>query len=426
MSNLFAGWPKDRLGQVYTAYMPPSTEVCDNYFHFPPREHYKPSQYRAMRILGWDGRSPLQQSRSVAVMQTASRSRPGMAKLYSHMSALPDLSPVRSTRQMEEWVEDFRPDLIYSMLGSIRMTRIAALVARTCNVPIVPHFTDDWAATLYDSGQLFGRANRAMQAGIHDIISMSPLGMVISSPMAKEYEKRYGIPFFPFMNCADETYFSTAAAKIEPESEIRLAYVGALHLNRWKSLLDIGVCLGELDRSGVKTRLVIHSPQRDLDAYGCHFAGIPQVQLGPSLESWQVPHALHSASVLVHVESFDEEIRRYTHYSISTKIPQYLAAARPILGYGPSEVASINHIREAQAGLTVGVSDRSQLLRALAELCSDSRLRAQLGQNGAAFARREHAKESVAFRFAATLRSAMDPQKAVSNGGQGAAKGGAA
>ncbi len=413
LSNLFSGWPKDRLGQVYTGNIAPSTEVCENFFHFPPKDHYLPIQYYSMRMLGWNGHTPLQQSRPIAAVQAAAENRPGMAKAYAQLRATADLSPIRVPRQLTEWMRDFRADLVYSMLGSVRLTKITGLAARTCGVPVVPHFTDDWPATLYDNGELFGRADRAVQEAVARLIRLAPLGMVISQPMAQEYGRRYRIPFSAFANCVDETFFATPHDTSDQQPVTELVYVGALHLNRWQSLRDIGAALDSVAEAGLPVRLTIHAPERDLAQYRRHFAHLGRVRLGPSLTSDEVPAALHSAAVLVHIESFDEEIRRYTRYSVSTKIPQYLASGRPILGYGPAEVASMNHIREADAGVIVGTTDTAALVRGLSELCRDAALRQRLARNGIEFARQEHAKDGVAARFAATLRSAARAESAV-------------
>ncbi|MGC5286517.1 glycosyltransferase family protein [Micromonospora sp. DT231] len=406
LSNLFSGWPKDRLAQVHTGNIPPTTEVCENFFHFPPRDHYLPIQYYAMRMSGWNGRTPLQQSRPIAAVHAAAESRPTMAKIYAQLRATADLSPIRVPPTLIEWMRGFRPDVVYSMLGSVRLTRITALAARTCGVPVVPHFTDDWPATLYDNGELFGRADRSVQETIARLIRLAPLGMVISQPMAQEYARRYGVPFSPFANCVDETFFAPPRGEAEQRETTELVYVGALHLNRWESLRDIGAALDGLAAAGLPVRLTIHAPEPDLTRYAGHFAPLARVRLGPSLNSDEVPAALHGADVLVHIESFDEEIRRYTRYSVSTKIPQYLASGRPILGYGPAEVASMHHIQEADAGVIVGTDDTAALVRGLTDLCRDAALRERLARNGTAFARREHAKENVAARFAATLGSA--------------------
>ncbi|MFF0467970.1 glycosyl transferase family 1 [Micromonospora zamorensis] len=406
LSNLFSGWPKDRLGQVHTGNITPSTEVCEKYFKFPPRDHYLPIQYYSMRMLGWNGHTPLQQSRPIAAVHAAAETRPTMAKIYAQLRATADLSPIRVPPALIAWMRDFRPDVVYSMLGSVRLTRITALAARACGVPVVPHFTDDWPATLWANGELFGRADRAVQESIAKLIRLAPLGMVISQPMAEEYARRYQIPFSPFVNCVDETFFAAPRGKANQQGMTELVYVGALHLNRWESLRDIGAALDGVAEAGLPVRLTIHAPEKDLAQYGKHFAHLQRVRLGPSLASDEVPAALRAASVLVHIESFDPEIRRYTRYSVSTKIPQYLASGRPILGYGPAEVASMNHIREADAGVIVGTNDSATLVRDLTDLCRDAALRERLARNGIDFARQEHARENVAARFAATLRAA--------------------
>jgi glycosyltransferase involved in cell wall biosynthesis len=179
-------------------------------------------------------------------------------------------------------------------------------------------------------------------------------------------------------------------------------------LDRWKSLQKIAIALEEINLSGSPARLTIYSPAEDLARYRNAFAGQRTVQLGGSLTSGEVPAVLRDADILIHVESFAEETRRYTRYSLSTKIPQYLAAGRPILGYGPAEVASMEHIRSTEAGIVVGVEDTAMLVDQLMSLCFDGALRERLAHNGLAYARQHHRKEQVAARFAAVLREAAD------------------
>ncbi|MFI2711455.1 glycosyl transferase family 1 [Micromonospora sp. NPDC018662] len=405
LSNLFTGWPKDRLAQVYTSTrITPSTDVCENYYPYAPREHYHPAQYYGMRMLGWNGRSPLQQSRAVAMVEKASSRRQSMARLYSHIRTTADLSPVQVSAGLARWMRAFQPDLIYSMLGSVRLTRIAAAAARTLTIPIVPHFTDDWPATLYANGELFGLANRTARHAIHQLLHHAPLGMVISQPMADEYTHRYHIPFTPFANCVDDTYFAPPPPPTPQPHPTELVYIGALHLNRWESLRDIGTALDTITGTGHPARLTIHAPADDLHQYGKHLTHLPRIRLGNPLPAHHVPTALHNADILVHVESFNPDIRRYTRYSISTKIPQYLAASRPILGYGPTEVASMNHIRTANAGITIG--DPTTLTHHLTTLCQDPHLRHQLAHNGHTYARHHHTTTTVTHHFATTLNTA--------------------
>ena len=52
------------------------------------------------------------------------------------------------------------------------------------------------------------------------------------------------------------------------------------------------------------------------------------------------------ADSLLHVEAFDEKSKKSTRLSVSTKIFEYLYAGKIILGYGPSDVASMEYLRD--------------------------------------------------------------------------------
>ncbi|WDQ00493.1 glycosyl transferase family 1 [Micromonospora chalcea] len=410
LSNLFHGWPRDRLAQIYTANAVPSTDVCDEYFHFGPSERYLPAQYRTLRLLGWDGSSSFPKMPAIAAVRDAADRRRGAARLYSYLCAADDLTPPRFTARLDGWVREFRPDVVYSMLGSVRLARLVAHCARVARVPVVPHFTDDWPATLYAGGEFLGAGARAVRRAIGRLIESAPLGMAISRPMADEYERRYGIPFSVFLNSVGEEFFQARTTQSEPAAPgrpIRLVYVGALHLERWRSLHAIATAVESITAAGTPMSLHVHCPAEDQARHGHLFDGLAHTRVGPALLPDEVPGALHGADVLIHVESFGERLRRYTRYSVSTKIPQYLAAGRAILGFGPSEVASMAHIRTADAGVIVGVQEPSALLDGLRRLSRHAE-REAFGRHGFEYAVRHHRKSQVAAHFASVLQSAVD------------------
>ena len=75
-----------------------------------------------------------------------------------------------------------------------------------------------------------------------------------------------------------------------------------------------------------------------------------------------------SSDFLVHAESFDSENKKVTMLSISTKIPEYLSSNRCIVAIGPSEIASINLIKENDLGIVlsdyVTLEQNAQILAA--------------------------------------------------------------
>ncbi|NLU78825.1 glycosyltransferase family 4 protein [Micromonospora sp. HNM0581] len=408
LSNLFHGWPKDRLAQVYTSPSEPSTEVCTEFLHFPPREHYPRPQYLALRMLGWNGTGPVQSMPALTAVRDAADRRSTVAAWYTHLVALGDLSPLHLPSRVTNWMRQYRPDVVYSMLGSVRLTRLAAHAARHCRVPVVPHFTDDWPATLYGRRELGGFAASRLHAAVRDLVGLAPCGMAISGPMAEEYQRRYGIPFDVFTNSVDADFFAAPPPPVTPARDrpANLVYVGALHLGRWRSLRTIAAGAAAISTAATPVRLTVHCPTEDAERYGREFAGIPGVHFGRSLASHEVPAVLAEADILVHVESFAEDTRRYTHYSVSTKIPQYLAAGRPIFGHGPAELASMAYVRSAGAGIVVGTPEEDVVTEQLWKLCLDSSSWHEFGRNGRAHAERHHRRERVATRFAEVLRQA--------------------
>ncbi|MGW4498549.1 glycosyl transferase family 1 [Micromonospora sp. NPDC004336] len=403
LSNLFHGWPADRLAQVHTVDRARCTDVCTSFYHFGLRNY--PVDHGLRRLLGAAG-GPVGSALASGGAMPASRG--GRSRLMAQVRAVADLTPCRFPDDLGPWLRRHQPDLVYSFLGSVRVNRLAVRIARDLGIPLVPHFMDDWPRTNYGSGELFGLARVSLLRTLRAAVRIAPRGMCISQPMAEEYQRRYGIPFGAFANCVDDAAFAAHpaddAARV-PSEAIELVYVGGLHLGRWQTLARLAEVLDRLAGDPPVPRLTIYAPERDLSQFREAFAGRRSVSLDRWLHSDEVPKVLHAADVLVHAESFAPAHRRYTRLSLSTKIPQYLAAGRPILGFGPAELASMRHIVEARAGVVVGMDEPEPLLRALRQL-GDADLRSGWGRNGLDHARRHHRREALGRRFAEFLGEA--------------------
>ncbi|MFF0152227.1 glycosyl transferase family 1 [Micromonospora sp. NPDC005203] len=416
LSNLFTGWPGDRLAQLYAEDRAPGPDAVGTFARFAPRN--APVEYHLFRQ--WERvRRPV---RAVVLGATGAPGAAGptgvardpgpgpvRARLRTQLRAFVDLSPVRVPDDVRRWLREQRPDVIYTTLGSIRMMRLAVAAAQECRVPLVPHFMDDWPTTLHTGGQVLGLPRLAVRAGFRDVLRHASYGMGISVAMAREFERRYGLPFAAFGNCVDAADFADPdrpAPDRPVGAPVEVVYVGGLHLDRWRSLRRVGEAVVRLAAQGTPARLTVHAPATDLARYAGAFTGLSAVRLGRSLASDEVAGALHRSDVLVHVESFAAEHRRYTRYSLSTKIPQYLAAGRPVVGFGPAELASMAHLAAADAGAVVGTDDPAALVGALTPLCTDAGLRARLGGRALAYAVRHHRADQVAARFAEVLREA--------------------
>lgn len=402
LGSLFEGWPLDRLAQIYGRGAEADTSLCKRNWQ-----------------LGWDDVSVIGR----AIQRIVGPNSPNGGKkltlggasnasdyykpsLRGTIIAWADLFPYRGNERLAAWVDDYRPDVIFSTLGSIRWMELSVRLAKSAKCPLVPFFCDDWPSTHYRNACYGFLPRAAILLQLNRVFRIAPFGTAISTAMTREYAVRFGLRFETFMNCVDVPTTRPVALDTGKGEPIRMVYVGGLHLNRWRSLNDIGDALQTLRARGIDVQATIYAPQRDIEAYSASLNISPAMSIGGSLSAEETDACLRTSDVVIHVESFDSSARSYTRLSVSTKIPQYMAAARPILAYGPIEGASIRYVSDSKCGIAIGTQDQTALTSALAELCSDEGIRQRLALRGWQTALANHDGSHVRERLVRTLSGA--------------------
>ena len=109
---------------------------------------------------------------------------------------------------------------------------------------------------------------------------------------------------------------------------------------------------------------------------------------------------IYGSDILLHIESDNKYMRRLTSLSVSTKIPEYLVSGRPILGFGPAEVASMKLLTDNNVGFFISSEDSdSKITEKLSRLIRDFELRKKLGTNGYEYATLNFDNEKVVERL---------------------------
>ena len=136
LTNLFSGWPREKLAQVYTSSVAPDFSLCQNYWKFDP-----------LSVLSRGG--PVVQSNGSLNKRIRTRRRmPFLDPRTKRTLAYPvDLVPYPISDDFRNWIKAFNPDLIYSWLGNNRVMGLIAAICREHNLAVVPHFMDDWLGT---------------------------------------------------------------------------------------------------------------------------------------------------------------------------------------------------------------------------------------------------------------------------------------
>jgi glycosyltransferase involved in cell wall biosynthesis len=314
-----------------------------------------------------------------------------------------DLVPYHLPEDICDWICTFRPEVIYSMLGSARISRVALGLAAARGVPLVPHFMDDWPRTLYRDSILAPWLRLVLTRQLHGLLARATVRLTIGDEMATEYERRYGGSFLPFMNCVELKPLSQPPRR----DTMRLIYLGGLHLNRWRCLADIGAAVEAVSRQGTSAELLIYTSAQGCAEYEHVLNRPPYMRMAGHVPPDVVPAVQRDADILVHVEAFDRASRRYTRYSISTKIPEYMAAGRPVLAYGPAEAASLKYVAGSGCGVVVSEQSVDAIQAALAGLLSFSSRRREMGVRGRQVAERRHKAAAQRTNFQVALQRAV-------------------
>ena len=409
LTNLFRDWPTERLALVYSdcRFTNPDSGTCIRSWELPLSN--VPVDRTVRKLLGVCKKHLLRPSSKDSLCDP---SGPGDTQtnswhqwFHGFARSWADLLPICPPCDFWAWVTDFQPEVIYTMMGSIRLLRLTNGVADRFDVPIVPHFMDDWPTTQY-LGWVSWVPRRILLRFMRSVLERSPFGMSIGPSMSAEYEQRYKLNFLPFMNCVD------VPAKYEPMptqdslNPVNFLFFGGLHLHRWRLLESVGLALAKLKEQGYVGELNIYTSETEIARYGTKFSTIPQINVNEMPSFDYLRTAIQDADVLVHVDSFDEATRRYLRFSLSTKLPLCMAAGKPLLLYGPNEISSTRYVRESQCGLVVGEEDPELLLETIRILICDPRRRAALGQQGWTIAQTNHSATSVRECFRAALADA--------------------
>lgn len=415
-TNLFRGWPKDCLACVHSDSVPPSSDVCDRYYHLGKDE--------------LDIARPLQLARHVLhyTINLAGDEPAGTAlESETKHDGAETVRPLRSLQRMvlggtppekarlspslEAWIERFHPDILFTLLGSNGMMDLVERIRRRFDLPLVPHIMDDWPSAAYRDGLLGPWQRWRMQHWLKHFFTVAEMSFGIGTAMCEAFGDRYGRPFVPFQNTIDVARWAASAkTDLSVRRPARLLYVGSIFGNaQLQSLIDCAVAVRDLNRAGLPATLSIASPEFLVAPYRDRLAIDPSILIEPPITDDGVFFTrLAEADALLLPVNFDDGSIRMIRYSMPTKLPAYLVSGTPVLVYGPRQIAQVRYALDHGWGHVVSQRDPAMLTAGIRAVLEDANLRTRLSQTAQSVVRTEHDAVHVRRRFQALLCKAFN------------------
>ena len=249
--NWFADWPKENLAQIYSGADGDGDKYCGYNFKIGIEERRFGKLFLRIKAssmgksfypqqLKDKGSRDRVNSPSIILKQI---SRSLFNTGYWELLFKPILS-----HQMESWVKEFNPHLIYCQGYDLTFSWLPLMLQKRFNIPIVFQTTDDWPNYLYKKSLL---VHPIVIRTASELMKKSSVRFAICDLMSLGYQKQFNTSFETLMVCDNVSRFTSIAPKRVVDVDcISVVYSGNLELGRWESLADLCSAADELNKDG--------------------------------------------------------------------------------------------------------------------------------------------------------------------------------
>lgn len=410
LKSIFSAFPKDSLFEFYTR--PQDNVIGDGTY---AKSYYAVSESDIIRSLLHCSKK----CGGVQVFETERNLQLANDKIYRGFlkGRLKKVRWLRSllwkTRRWDnadfrEWYTSCEPDIVFALLGGPGACfTIAQEISSRLNIPLAVYFTDDYLIH-WPAHSWMDRIRRRKDAkAFRQLVAHSSIGFCIGEMMCAEYSSYFGKRFYPIMNSVEIKPFSY----VRPGNQLpRISYFGSLWLDRWRMLRRLAASVSGIAEIRVYSgNELTPEMERAFHESGIHF------EKAVTGEAYR--DAVSQSDVLLHVESDSRENRAKTALSISTKIPDYLASGKPVLAYGPVEVASFRLLKDNAIGFVLSSEDTPEVCRqAVASFLSDASLQQSYAERGYAFAEANFDRQKISARVRELLTDVVNGSVSPSDG----------
>ncbi len=381
LASIFKNMPKSSVYQLCIDFLrePLSNKQClfvDKNFSFS-------------RYLLANRRKNKQQSEDAAKHRaniSGARASGFKAVLHEFFRGLADILPVRISKNMCNYIEEVKPDYIYTCGSSITSLKTSKKISKKYNIPLVLHVMDNWEETLYSSSVLTKPFSFLLKNELKKVNKCSVQNLAVSQALCNKFSEKYKVNYLPLMNTVDEIAVNPVCYS---RDKLTFMYGGSLSINRYESLAQIADVLhGVLGNDGYVFKLFVPSTQ-NTESMRSYFEGY-NVVFSDYVPRQQLLVEYNEADVLVITESFDKNFCDFTKFSLSTKVPEYMACGKPVLAYLSKMLYSYEYLNSSNAALVA--DNRVFLAEAINEIQNYDK-RYNLALNGLRFVKKNHSRE---------------------------------
>lgn len=356
LRNIYKGFPKEEICQIYLRNQEPDFQVCDQYFYIDETCVAK-SIFKQESQTGYEiSENIKKESKEIKTDYNTEIKR----KVYNFgRKRTQGIYLFRDwmwekgkwfSKELILWLEKQSPTCVFFMAGDYKFSmNIAMKIAEHCQIPLFSYYVDEYYFYKIQKQKIPLEAWR-YQKTFKKLFYASQMNFCISEMMKNRYQEEFNKETEILMNTVGNQH---RAIEVFRDKRIKMYYMGNISAGRWKNLSILSTVVKKLNEekkydidfeiySGEKDSSILQPLLKNRDV---HFGG--------EISASEVEEKIRNADILVHTESFEPKDIATVKYSVSTKIPELLASGKILLAIGPDEVECINYLKRNQAGVII-------------------------------------------------------------------------
>lgn len=353
-SNIFANTQdKYEFAHIYVRNGMPQNTLAKDYYHISiikmMKRMFKPNLVVGERMKIEDS----SQTEKTLFSSCFKKMKMLRWPVFFLVEELAGLSKSWKTKEFDQFIDDFDPDLIFGTLpDNPLISNLMLYVKNRKNIPLVTYPWDDYYSLHHSNlSPIFWIRKMMQRHYLYKTAQASEFLYVISNLMKDEYE----LAFKKDCRLMFKGYNFDASKTLEKkkvEYTIQLVYMGNIGAGRWKTLALLASAIRDINVDGPKMMLNIYtlSPTDDKMKAALNIDGTSRLNLPVPNEKKQ--KVMDGADILLHVEPFKKSEYQFYRASFSTKLVDYFYSAKCILAVG-GMTASTDYLVRNDAAICI-------------------------------------------------------------------------
>jgi len=389
LTNLFKGWPKDRIAVISNGHVLQNitTDVCDTFYRLGKEEKKWRFPFNLLQRPFPSGLITFTMQETLMQVPSKKNTRQIVVDnlffpFLNWLGFFHCLSKIYLSQQLKAWLSEYNPEILYIQVSDRETILFAIELIEYLKIPSAIHMMDDWPSTISSKGPFQYHWKFKIDRELKLLLSMVDIHLSISEAMSSEYSRRYNKQFIAFHNPIETDAWRPYCKnnfKLD-QDHVKILYSGRTGIGITESLVEVADVIDSINETRLKIKLHIQSPIisyefiKSLRKNKC-------VVINPVAEYSELPVIFSQADILLIANDFTKEGSSFLKYSMPTKVSEYMISGTPVLVYSPVETAVSGFFTDNECGCCVTEQDPERLHNAIRLLIANEDYRKKLSHN---------------------------------------------